>query len=252
METPLTIQQHKWVREALFLVDEQAASIGAMLHLPPKHDRLDDFRSIGKLALYEQVTRYDPARGKFADFARRRVRGAILNTVKAETRAERIEIAMAIAVANRMADYHDDYKFWELDEAKAEVHLDKFCETAAVVMFVAGAEQARREAEEDPVEGREEHERAFAVLKELVRALRPEEQELLSLLFVCGFDQHEAAQRLGVHKDTVWARSKRLLVKLQHEMRMQQIREAPCPRNDVPIPQFLPDDPRRPKRHNDV
>ncbi len=253
METPLTIKQHMLVKEALFVVEDEAVNVGWMLDLPPKHDRVDDFRSIGKLALYDAVRAYDEARGKFPPFGRWRVRGALLRSVKRERRAERIEIAMAIAVANHMADYQwDKWSVLDTDEEKAEAHLGKVCEAAAVVMFVAGAEEARREAEEDPVAARQEYERTLAVLKELVLALKPDERELLNLLFGCGFEQREAAERLGVHKDTVWLRLRRLLAKLQHELRMREIVEAPCPRNDVPIPQLLPDDPRRPKRHNDV
>jgi RNA polymerase sigma factor (sigma-70 family) len=230
---PLTIKQHAEVRGALYVVDEEALRVAGMLQLAPKHHRVDDFRSIGKIALYDAVTRYDENRGSFANYGRWRVRGAILKTVKRETRAERIELEMACAVANRMADYWDDFNILEHDEAECARRLDLFFETAAVTMFVAGAERARREADEDPVAEREEYARAIAVLRELVFALEPDERALLDLLFGCGFDLQSAGDQLGVHKVTAWQRLHRLLARLKRELHMRHVLESPSPRDDV-------------------
>ncbi len=253
METPLTIQQHTWVREALFVVDDEAKDVGWLLGRLTHEDRLDDLKTVGKLALYDAVRLYDETRGEFPPFARCRVRGAILRSVKRERRAERIEIAMGIAGADRMARYEwDKWNVLDTDEQQAEAYLAKVCEALAVTMFVAGAEEARREAEDDPVAARVDYAHTILVLHALVRALKPPERELLELVYGQGLEQREVAARLGVHKDTVWLRHKRLLVKLQHELRMREIKEAPCPRNDILIPQLLPGDPRRPKRQNDA
>ena len=187
MEPPLTIKQHNQVKRALHVVDEEALHVAAMLGLSPKDHRVDDFKTIGKLALYEAVIRLDEKRSTLANFGRLRVRGAILDTVKRETRVERIELAMARAVAYRMADYWDDYNIFKHDEEECDRRLDLLVESAAVVMFAAGVEQARREADEDGVAGREEYARAIAVLKEIVLALNEDERALLDMLFGCGF-----------------------------------------------------------------
>jgi RNA polymerase sigma factor (sigma-70 family) len=236
---PLTIKQHAEVMGALFVVDEEALRVAGMLHLPPKHHRVDDFRSIGKIALYDAVTRYDENRGSFPAFGRWRVRGAILKTVKRETRDERIELEMACAVANRMCDYWDDFNILEHDKAECSRRLDVFFDAATVAMFVAGAEQALREANDDAVALRELYARAIEALREIVLALEDDERKLLDLLFGCGFNLHRAGEQLGVHKMTAWQRLQRLLTRLKRELHMRHVLEPPSPRDDVPTEPVL-------------
>jgi RNA polymerase sigma factor (sigma-70 family) len=236
MEPALTIKQHNLVKRALHVVDQEALRVAAMLGLSPKHDRVDDFRSIGKLALYDAVTRLDETRGNLESFGRLRVRGAILKTIKRETRAARIEVAMACAVAYRMADYWDDFNILVHDEPECERRLHILLDSALAAMFASGVEHAQRDTADDVVVARDEYARAMAVLKEVVLALNPSERTLLDMLFGCGFDQHQAAEQLGVHKDTAWLRLKRLLARLRVEMEKRLVLAAPAPRDDVPSP----------------
>ena len=253
MEPPLTIKQHNQVKRALHVVDEEALHVAAMLGLSPTDDRVDDFKTIGKLALYEAVIRLDEKRSTLANFGRLRVRGAILNTVKRETRVERIEVAMARAVANRMADYWDDFNILIHDEPECDRRLQILLDSALAAMFVAGVGQAQRDTPEDALVGRDEYARAMAVLKEVVLALNPSERALLDMLFGCGFDQHQAAEQLGVHKDTAWLRLKRLLARLRVEMEKKLVLAAPSPRDDVPSPGVIRSHLRlvRPDEHDD-
>ena len=63
------------------MVEAMARSLAA--RLPPPAD-LDELVSAGRLGLVEAAGRYDPHRGvSFADFARPRVRGAMLDTLRA-------------------------------------------------------------------------------------------------------------------------------------------------------------------------
>ena len=235
-ETPLTIQQHTRVKNALPVVEQQALKIARQRHLRPDDPAVDDLRSVGKLALYDAVRRYDPEKVKsFAGFAQFRVRGAMLDSLEATTRTARIEREMARAMANRMADYADDFDILRHDTAEFARRLDEMCEHAATTMFVAGAELARRELDEDQAEGREEYARTLLLLGELVRALKAEERTLLDLLFGCGFDLQAAAERLGVVKTTAWLRLRRLLVSLRRELNKRFVYHAPHPRDDVPV-----------------
>lgn len=247
-EAPLTIQHHTWVRGAIHVVEEQALKIARKRNLRPDDPAVDDLRSVGKLALYNAVRRYDPAKVKsFAGYARFRVRGAMLNSLQATTRTARIEREMARAMANRMAEYTDDFDILRHDTAEFARRLDELCEHAATTMFVAGAELARRELDDDQAEGREEYARALLLLGELVRALKAEERTLLDLLYGCGFDLQAAAERLGVVKTTAWLRLRRLLVSLRRELNKRFVYHAPHPRDDVRVPRVLHDDEGREK-----
>ena len=63
------------------MVEAMARSLAA--RLPPPAD-VDELVSAGQLGLVEAAGRYDPLRGvSFADFARPRVRGAMLDTLRA-------------------------------------------------------------------------------------------------------------------------------------------------------------------------
>lgn len=243
-EPVLTIDQHLWVREALHVVDEQARHVAGMLHVSPDADMVDDWRSVGKIALYDAVRRFDPERKrKLATFARYRVRGAILNTVRAEKRHARIELALARAVAFRMSEYTDDYDILRHSPEELKRRLDMFCDSAAAVMFAAGAAEACAATADDPLVAageRHEHARAVAVLQELVRALEPEERSLLDMLFGLSFDLQKAADQLGVHKQTAWRRLQRLLESLRRELHTRYVREAPWPRNDVALDTIFP------------
>jgi RNA polymerase sigma factor (sigma-70 family) len=238
-EPVLTIKQHRQVYRALPIVGEEAEGVAMLLGWSLDDPRLEDFRSIGKLALYDAVTRLDEQKGSLEKFGRYRVRGAILDNVRAEAARARIEVQMARAVAYRMCDYWDDFNILQHDETECERRLHVMLDSALAVMFAAGVEQAQRDTAEDAVAAREEYARAMAVLKEVVLALRPDERALLDMLFGCGFDQIRAAERLGVHKDTAWLRLKRLLARLKVELEKRLVTAAPAPRDDVPVSPVL-------------
>ena len=203
---------------------------------------MNDLRAVGKIALCEVARRFDEARADtFAYFAASlRVRGAMLQSLKVGGSAARVERAMAAAVAERMADYDDDYDVLRDDASEIERRVDRFVENAAAVMFATGAEAARREADADPdpIAGREEYARSLLALRELKDGLKPDESALLDMLFERGFDLHAAADQLGVDRQTAWRRLQRLLASLRRDLEARFIREAPCPRNEVPIPQI--------------
>lgn len=240
MDPPLTIKQHADVKRALYLVDEEAVKVGAMFGLAAKHHAIDDLRTIGKLALYDSVRRFDEARKvKLAGFARLRVRGAMIDTVKAERKEARLLRGMARAVAYGMADYFDDFDVLRDDDAELQRRLDLFCDTADAIMFMAGAEETRRQADDDGTAGREEYAWTFSALAEVVQGIDPDGRALLDMVFATGFNLQQAADDLGVDRQTAWRRLRRLLGDMRRLLNTRCVREAPAPRNDVPIPEVL-------------
>lgn len=223
---PLTIKQHQLVRRALHVVDEEAAKIksryGAAVDT-------DDLKSDGKLALYQCARRFDEERcPSFEGYARFRVRGAMLGQVACETIAARVHRRMTRAGAERVADYNDDYDVLRHERAEFQRRLDLMCEREAAAMFLAGGQQARREAADDPEAGAEYAE-AIAALDTVMTPLGEDDRTLLALIYASDFNLEQAAAELGVAKETAWRRIHRLLDKLRVALVALGVTHAPEP-----------------------
>jgi RNA polymerase sigma factor for flagellar operon FliA len=215
MEPPLTIKQHGLVRRALYVVDEEAAKVARRYGgLVP----LDDLRTAGKLALYGCARRFVEGPGRtFEGYARFRVRGAMKDEVRCETREARVRREMARAGTNHMGDYHDDYDILRHDPAELERRLDAMCDEHATVMWLGGAMQARREAEQDP-EAAAEYADTLAALDVVLGPIGEDDRTLLDLVFASGFKIEEAADALGVVRETAGRRLKRVLERLRRAL----------------------------------
>ena len=77
-------ERARYIEEALPLVGVVARRMAASL---PRHFSLDDLVAAGREGLVDAAARYDPARGaRFTTFAHYRIRGAILDFVRAAAR----------------------------------------------------------------------------------------------------------------------------------------------------------------------
>ena len=225
-EAPLTIAQHLMVSRALDVVDQE---LGRVLRRYGAAVDEQGARSDGNAALLASARRFEEGRGKsFATFARFRVRGAMLSHVRAATRRGAIKLKMLRALANRMAEYHDDFDVLEHDRDECQRRLDAMGAEHAMAAALAGAEEARRQADDD-AELAEEYVEAIEGLGKVVGPLGQEERRLLDLVFASDFNFHQAAEDLGVAKDTAWRRLRRLLVKLRRGLRQYDITRAPPP-----------------------
>jgi len=239
----LTIQQHGLVRRALHVVDEEAAKTKS------KYDDAvdaDDLKSRGKLALYQCAQRFDKARCRsFEGYARFRVRGAMLDHVACETTAARVQRKIARASAERVADYHDDYDVLRHERDEFQRRLDLMCEREVAAAYLAGGEQARREAGHDP-EAAADYAETIAALDTAVMPLSAEERMLLDLLFASDFNLEQAAAELDVVKETAWRRIHRLLDKLRVALVALGVTHAPQPMRHPSVrPVLVPRAPRR-------
>ncbi len=224
VEAPLTIKQHLLVSRAIDVVDEEIEraqrKYGAALDE-------DAARSDAGRALMACARRFEESRGKsFATYARFRVRGVMLSHVRAATRRAGVLLAMRRALARRMAEYHDDFDSVRHDKDEIQRRLDEMGAEHALAMALAGAEATRRAAADDP-QGAMEWAEVIEALEKVVGALGAEERRLLDLVFASDFSLEEAAEDLGVVKETAWRRLRRLLVKLRRGMHAQKITRTP-------------------------
>jgi RNA polymerase sigma factor (sigma-70 family) len=249
----LTIKQHQLVRDALPMVEECADSLCRRYDLfgrPPPHTHIhsgrshdcvgySDMCSIGKLALYDAVPRFQEGRNRsFRRFARLRVFGAMMNELKCATRQARIERAMLRAVTYFLADYNDDFDISQHDQIEMQRRVDNMCDVAAAVMFVAGTEELCGELERDAVADAEENARAIEALRKIVGELSEDNRKFLDLLFGCGFDHHAVGEQLGLARETVCRRLSRLCANLKRLLKITGIMQAP-PRMQLGIEPVL-------------
>jgi RNA polymerase sigma factor for flagellar operon FliA len=248
MEPPLTIAQHGLVRKALYVVGEEAAKLkrkyGALVEL-------DDLMSLGKIALYGCARRFVAAPGRtFAGYARFRVRGAMRDDIRGATREARVRREMAREGSHRMADYHDDFDVLRHERSEFERRLDLMTEHHATAMWLGGAMQVRREAEQDP-EAAAEYARTLAVLDDVLGPLDADERQLLDLIYASEFEVGEVAEALGVVRETAGRRIKRLLEQLRRALVARGITYAPQPMNHAGVrPSLVPRGPP-PERRRD-
>jgi len=243
----LSIKQHNLVREALPVVEECASKICWKYDLFGRPERrhihnggvgdcvgYSDLCTIGKLALYESVPRFQPGRNRtFKRYAHYRVLGAMMDEVIATTVQARVDREMLRAFAYYMADHNDDFDIMRHEKPEMQRRVDAMCGNAAAVMFVAGAEEARVEAERDLVADTEETALAIEGLRALIGDLSEEERQFLALLFAHGFDHHKVGEIIGVARETVCRRLARLCADLKRLLKTLDITHVP-PRTQLP------------------
>jgi RNA polymerase sigma factor (sigma-70 family) len=194
-----------------------------------------DLCTIGKLALYESVPRFEPGRNRsFSRFAAWRVFGAMMDEIIVGAAEARIDREMVRALAYFMADYRDDFDILQHDKEEMQRRLDAMCDSAAALMFVAGAEQARVEAERDLVADTEETALAIEVLGVIVADLDEDQRRLLRLLFVHGFNQDKVGAMIGAARETVCRRLTRLCAELKRLLKVHGVDRLP-PLGELPI-----------------
>ena len=198
-EVPLTIAQHLLVRNAMSLVERNAQRVAWDWDM--KSD-LDDPRSIGKLALYQAVVRFDLAVGvPFSEFAALRVYGATLDTVRRDARQERVRLAVERKVS-RFTEYcTDDFDILQHDDPELQRRLDTFKDSVLAVAYAAGLEETLFNAAENHLADSEETARALASLGEAMTKLERADQHVPSLLVCHKLDLQEIENELGIrHK----------------------------------------------------
>lgn len=223
---PLTIGQHLLVRQAMPAVERQARRVAWSWD---KQDDFDDLCTIGKLALYKAVVRFDETMEiPFAEFAAIRVYGAMLDSIHRESRKERLQLAVEREVTRFTEYYTDDFDILQHDDPELQRRLTTFKESVLAVAYAAGLEELRVGAANDELADREEAARAFAALGAAVAKLDRNEQHVLSLLVCHKLDLQEIADELGIrHKTAAWRRVQHVLKRLREHLLAQGVTRAP-------------------------
>jgi RNA polymerase sigma factor (sigma-70 family) len=224
---PLTIQQHRMAVRMEHVVAEQAKIV-----LGDYHGLVDEeeLHSEGKLALCRAILRYDETKSSDPEaHARGRVRGAMLRLVKTETRARKLKRVMQRAAAERMATYVEDFDVMKLRDKREQVEelLDKISDRLASAMWLAGANEEKQQASDDP-EAAAEYAETIAALEVVLKPLPEKERLLLDLIFASSFNLEDAAEEMGVDRQTAWRRLQRVLEKLRRELYMLGVARAPA------------------------
>ena len=224
-EQPLTIPQHKLVRDVLNIlpplakwVKKSFARFGIL--------EVDDLQSVGKLALYRAVVKFRKELGEWDDYAKLRAKGDMINAAKGESRAARVHQAALGAAAEHVAHRSDNVNILHDTLAQLQNLLDKISSAALVVQFAAGVEQVARE---ETTHGSEVQDYATAItlLREAKATLPPDLQHLLRRVFQERMRYEDIGVELDVDRKTVARRLNRALDRLREYLVAHGVTHAP-------------------------
>jgi len=223
---PLTIGQHTRVRDTMHVIDPIAKWVLYAFRRFVLLE-LDDLRSVGKLALYDAVVRFNDALGPFTPYARQRVKGDMINAAKAESLEGRLQQAALVALANHLAHRSDVFSILHDDVAELQAKLDAISSSVLITQFLAALEQADRVAAEGSADDVRAYADAIALLRAGLATLDADQQELVHQVFHERELYEDIAARLGVAVKTVSRRVARALTLLRQHLETHGITENP-------------------------
>ena len=208
---------------------------GRMRLLLPAHVDYDDLVGSGVFGLLTAIDRFEPQRGiKFETFATNRIRGAILDSLRAADWAPRSlrqrerEVAQAYGIVERRlgrpataaevsAELGIDIK--ELHDLERQINQVAFLSLDAPLPTAEDGDQGPlgtriTDQQGDPLQALEEKEKR-RLLAEAVRALPEKEQLVVSLYYYEDLNIREIAHVLGVTESRISQLHTRALLRLQ-------------------------------------
>jgi RNA polymerase sigma factor for flagellar operon FliA len=201
----------------------------------PAHVDYDDLVGSGTFGLLTAIDRFEPERGiKFETFATNRIRGAILDSLRAADWAPRSlrqrerEMAQAYgAVERRMgrpAKAHEVASYMgievnELHDLERQINQVAFLSLDAPLLTAKDDDQGTLgsrlpDQQGDPLHALEEQEKRY-LLAEAVRSLPEKEQLVVSLYYYDELNIKEIAQVLGVTDSRISQLHTRALLRLR-------------------------------------
>jgi RNA polymerase sigma factor (sigma-70 family) len=223
---PTPEQQHR-VREALHVVHEEARRVQR------KWSRFvakpEDLLAVGTMALYRAAALYNEEKGTdLVAYARRRVRGAMLDSIRVERAQERIARAAEMA-ADRLLGEHAEAEFDPMrhGEPEAQERSRVFARAVLAATFVAGVDEVMRAAGEEGAALRLEYAQAIRALQASLRRLERAEVQVILLVYSGGKTLDEASEILGIPYRTLRRTHARALARLHQEMESRGVTRAP-------------------------
>jgi RNA polymerase sigma factor (sigma-70 family) len=216
------------------MVERAAARVSRDFHRLVKPRELF---ALGTFGLYRAARKYaekmseNPAEAishDFADYAYRRVRDAMLASVRAELFQEKIRRAAIRSADDLCATYRDDtYNPMEHDEADARRGVRRFFDELLAATFTGAVEEALRINRETPSEVDGEYRHAMDTLAVALRKLSDEELKLIALVYREGTTLEEASEALGLSERTGRRRRAGALACLRDELHKHGVDRAP-------------------------
>lgn len=215
------------VKHALHVVEREATKLE--LRFPGRADARALY-AVGTFALYRAARRFrDELSRDFVDYARRCVRGAMLDSLRLEKKEERRKRAAVKGADLYLATYRDDELNIFLHDEDTEVgrRFQECADDLLAATFAAMAEEMRRSDEEDPVADEEESRRALTALASAMDALTVEQREILTLVYRRQKTLDDAAQALELTYITTRRRHAEALARLREELEKLGVDRAP-------------------------
>lgn len=223
---PPTVRQQTLVKYALPVVGRAADDT---MRRYPGRGKPQELYAVGTFALYRIAREFrDEMSHDFADHAYRRVRNAMRDALKIESKHDRRRRAARKSGDLFLAFLRDDeYNVLEHDDDDATRRLEDAADALLAATFAGIVEEQLALQSEDPAADDEEYRGAIEALGTAVRALPEQQAETLKLVYRDGQTLEEAGKILGISYATVRRRHADALVTLREELGKLGVNRAP-------------------------
>lgn len=222
-------REQKLVQQAMHVVAECAAD------LAPRWSRFvstpEELYAVGTFALYRVAHQFrDEVNPDFVDLARRRVRGAMRDSLRLQALRDRQERAVANA-ADQFLGEHRDRGFNVLvhHEEEAEKRLDPFLQRVLAATFAAGIDEVLKYKGEDAAAVHQEYAQAITALRRALPRLERAEVQVILLVYSKGHTLDEVCETLGIGYNTARRRHESALDRLFQLLVSLGVDRAPPP-----------------------
>jgi RNA polymerase sigma factor (sigma-70 family) len=231
MDDPvLTIKQHTRVREALHVVYQGAEKVARRFARYVQGP--EDLWAAGTFELHRAVVDFDESYNHtFADYARRRVRCAMVKSLGLEIFEDRIHRAVDIATDQFWAYLVDrDYDASRHDEDEARGRLRVIANGMLGGAFMAAVEEAHRITPDEETAERQEYEIAVVALRAALPKLGDRDRGILTALYRDLMSSREASVELSIPYGSFKRYHAAALAQLHKQLLAQGVTQAPRPR----------------------
>jgi RNA polymerase sigma factor (sigma-70 family) len=194
----------------------------------------EDLEQLGREGLAQAARNYRPEEGPFLPYARCRIRGAMLDSIRVEAFEARVTRAGVRAVDEVLKLYDDDFDVLRHDEDERQRRLDQFSDATLVATLLGMVTEAQKACSPDEVGEQEELRKTRELVDQGKKELPAKQQRVLDLLFAEGRTQEDAASILDRDVTTVRRNLKTALGRLRKWLSFHGIDMLPDPATELP------------------
>jgi RNA polymerase sigma factor (sigma-70 family) len=183
--------------------------------------REDDLLEAGNFALVDILASWPEDRvDGFVDHCKRKLGRAMLDEMRVEERHQRVAKAARRAALEVLAACRRAPGVAPLDR------IEQLAVTIAAATFVSSVEEGQKGGDDDLAD-RQQYAVAHAVMRSAVAAMPKPLQRVMALLYVEATTQEEAAEKLGVHVNTVYRHHEKALASIRKHLLAAGIHSMP-------------------------